>query len=91
MITMATRVQRGTELLDLRVQGWRDMIEWDRLDMQSPLHCILGQITGRYVRGEHSLQIDGQPYGFITQKQTEQKPLQLLWEEVGREAVCHGS
>jgi len=89
MITMATRVQRGTELLDLRVPDWRDMIEWDRLDMQSPLHCILGQIAGRYIRGEYSLHIDGQPYGFITQKETEKKPLQLLWEEVGREAMAY--
>ncbi len=39
------RVARGAAMLDDRWPGWRDLIDWDRLDVASVDDCILGQLA----------------------------------------------
>lgn len=40
----AQRVQAGIQLLDAKMPGWRDNINWDILDLGHIHNCILGQL-----------------------------------------------
>jgi hypothetical protein len=42
----ADRVARGIELLDSHIPGWADRIDLSRLDIQSCVSCVLGQLGG---------------------------------------------
>ena len=42
----ATRVARGVQWLDDNHDGWRERIDWDRLDLDDLNDCILGQLLG---------------------------------------------
>lgn len=46
-------VRRGAKLLDKRRDGWfkRRRVSIVRLDMESALDCVLGQLEGRYSTG----------------------------------------
>lgn len=41
--TIRTRVARGAALLDKTLADWDERIDLDRLDLESPCNCILGQ------------------------------------------------
>lgn len=56
------RVKRGAALLDLKVPGWRHMIDDQRLNMSSTEDCILGQLFDQYIRGIDFLGLD-EAYG----------------------------
>jgi hypothetical protein len=53
--SIAERVAAGAALLDERVPGWHDAIDVDRLDIDSPTQCVLGQLYGDYLAGEDAL------------------------------------
>lgn len=62
---MKNNVLRGIELLDRQVPGWRDRIDWDKLDMTNCYKCILGQLFGEYSEGVEELgALPGSHYGF---------------------------
>lgn len=62
---MKNNVLRGIELLDRQVPGWRDRIDWDKLDMANCYRCILGQLFGKYSEGVEELGVlSGTHYGF---------------------------
>lgn len=55
---MEENVLRGIELLDRQVPGWRDRIDWDRLDMMYGANrCILAQLFGSYGLGRDRLNV----------------------------------
>lgn len=41
--TIPERVARGVALLDEREPGWADRIDLERLDVEDPCGCVLGQ------------------------------------------------
>lgn len=41
---MVTRVQRGIELLDIKMPLWRDSVDWKKFDIDDEEKCVLGQI-----------------------------------------------
>ncbi|MDA8611249.1 hypothetical protein N9L18_00060 [Candidatus Pacebacteria bacterium] len=48
-------VKEGEALLDEKHPGWRENVDIDRLNIQSPCHCVLGQIYGHYETGKNIL------------------------------------
>lgn len=50
-MALPVNVQRGAELLDERLPGWRDEIDQDFLDLGNTCNCVLGQLFGSYDRG----------------------------------------
>lgn len=79
----------GADLLDLKVPSWRNEIDWDNLKMQSCRWCILGQLFGRFARGDHSLRCSilwgtedkpfGVAYGFKHEQQKDIAALNFAW------------
>jgi hypothetical protein len=65
-------VARGAALLDEKVPGWRERIDVEKLYMEQPLHCIVGQACGGYMGGMHALGLEpwgaghGVHYGFMS-------------------------
>lgn len=41
-------VERGVALLDKEVPFWREMVDWERLDVQSGNDCLGGQIGSQF-------------------------------------------
>jgi hypothetical protein len=78
------RVARGVALLDKRVPRWRDWIDADRLDVQSP-RCILGQLYGAYIDGHIALGlgpavwIEGAYYGFVESSSQTAREIEACW------------
>ncbi len=52
---LQTDVDRGTALLDECYPGWADRIDTDWLDLESPAHCVLGQLYGDYLGAREAL------------------------------------
>lgn len=52
---LATRVERGIALLDQYYPRWRNVIEWDRLEMGSCFWCVLGQVFDDFEAGAQEL------------------------------------
>lgn len=48
LAALTARVATGTTLLDRHWPGWAALIDLDRLDIQSPRDCVLGQLYGHY-------------------------------------------
>ena len=50
MTTDYQKVLRGGAFLDEHYTdgNWREKIDWDRLDIAHPTHCMLGQLYGSY-------------------------------------------
>lgn len=48
MSTITDRVAAGAAWLDAERPGWVERIDLDRLDLESPCRCILGQEFGDY-------------------------------------------
>lgn len=59
-------VERGVELLDERLPGWRNVIDQEKLDMGDCKQCILGQLFGDYERGLILLGVSPSQFGFHT-------------------------
>lgn len=78
---MNENVSRGISLLDQEVPGWRDKIDWDKLDMSNCFRCILGQLFGEYAEGVDYLRVTGAIYGFDI------KPYQTREEHVESFAI----
>jgi len=84
-------VKKGIFLLDEKVPGWREKIDVAELDMTSPCHCILGQVTGDYFLACEDLsleQAEAVELGFdcshasvaqASAGECEHDPLQALW------------
>jgi hypothetical protein len=49
MSTIAERVAAGAAWLDEHEPGWRQRIDWDRLDLGNCTRCIGGQLAGVYL------------------------------------------
>lgn len=49
-LTIEERVAAGAAWLDTNVPGWLDLMNLDRLKLDSDCHCILGQTFGDYFR-----------------------------------------
>lgn len=69
-VKAATAIDKGVRLLDEKIPGWRDEIDWKELDIQFIDKCILGQLAGAHY-GEEILDIlgftsweDSAEYGF---------------------------
>lgn len=61
------RVKKGAALLDRKATGWHEVIDTGRLDMNSPLYCVLGQVYNEFFYGIVKLGLsyhDTVKYGF---------------------------
>lgn len=82
-------VEKGILYLDDKLPNWREVVDWDHLNMQDPAKCVLGQALGyRKTVGEHGH--DGgkwaEDHGFFTSAKgdsTKEKylTLELLWQK----------
>jgi len=52
---MMERVEQGVRFLDVRVPGWYEMIDVERLDIRNKYACVLGQVYGEYSKGLQEL------------------------------------
>ncbi len=51
-------VGRGIELLDRHgPEGWRQLLDLERLDLSQPEDCVLGQLYGGYYAGCRALDL----------------------------------
>src|SRR5690349_8236241 len=48
---VSPEVRAGAEWLDVNEWGWADLIDTERLDMTSPMNCVLGQIESHKAVG----------------------------------------
>jgi hypothetical protein len=48
MSSIAERVEAGAAWLNEHEPGWRQRIDWDRLDIRDCTRCIGGQLAGVY-------------------------------------------
>jgi len=86
---VAKAVEKGVEWLDKVMPNWRNVVDWDRLNMQDSAKCILGQTRGyRATLNEHGH--DGgrwaEEHGFFTPAKGESTKakyheLELLWQK----------
>lgn len=60
------RVQRGAQLLDVKMVGWYRYVDKDVLDLSNSCRCVLGQLFGWFADGARSLRIraEAADYGF---------------------------
>ncbi|MEW2442810.1 hypothetical protein [Micromonospora marina] len=54
--SLAERVELGIAWLDARLPGWHEAIDLDRLNVEHPCDCLLGQTYGDW--DLHTLGID---------------------------------
>jgi len=64
---MEKEVFSGIVFLDLTQPGWRDRVNWDKLNMYDPYMCVAGQVYGNYNRAMSSgkfgyISRDGDPW-----------------------------
>lgn len=52
------RVAAGAAVLDKMHPGWEQKINTGTLDIVSPVHCVLGQLYGRFGLGIEELTMD---------------------------------
>jgi hypothetical protein len=52
-MNLEKRVNRGIDWLDENIEGWRDKIKIEKLDIGSARDCILGQLLGSYGEKKH--------------------------------------
>jgi hypothetical protein len=93
-------VGRGIELLDRRgPEGWRQLLNPERLDISQPEDCVLGQLYGSYYAGCRALDLfltDPADYGLVCTGAYGQRgcycpALTRIWVEVLRsEALLAG-
>lgn len=60
-------VEAGLALLDAQAPGWEKLVDLERLDITSPVGCMLGQVYGYYFDGLDALKItdlEASSYGF---------------------------
>lgn len=79
------KVAMAIRLLDQVTPEWRDLVDWDVLDMQDISLCVLGQVYGGYNAGINRLQLFDKAdlYGFDlaeTQYYSETPPSTYFWE-----------
>lgn len=61
------RVLKGIQLLDTKIPGWRELVDFDKLDLLNANMCILGQVYGDFGQGVYELEIpwvEVSNYGF---------------------------
>ena len=67
---MEEYVLKGVVLLDSKLPGWEDHIDWDTLDIWSVSKCIIGQLNQALdietfdVLGFEGGYVEGRQYGF---------------------------
>lgn len=66
--TVAARAARGAALLDEKILGWAERIDVDRLRIDDPFSCILGQLfSGNFLPYTHGVeQVFGYQVGLDT-------------------------
>jgi hypothetical protein len=91
---MMERVEHGARFLNVRVPGWYEMIDVERLDIRNKYACVLGQVYGEYSRGLQELfgfelcyavQLQAvKDYGFDAGPQASFAVLTAIWKDVVR-------
>lgn len=85
--SLRKRVERGAALLDKvrskRMKSWRDKIDTEKLDIDSPCNCVLGQVYENYYEALYVLKwrggdVDG--HGFRSTA-NDPRPLTLAWRK----------
>lgn len=80
--SVAARVKRGVEVLDMARPKWRDEIWVGILRIEDCHHCVLGQIYGSYAAGKDKLfgvrVVDLTEFGFAP-KDREYRALKDAW------------
>jgi len=62
-LNIEDRVQKGIDYLNKNYPDWLDQINIDRLDLNDPFDCILGQLFGNFSRSNLNWVEVGE-YGF---------------------------
>jgi hypothetical protein len=83
------RVAKGVAFLDKVQPDWRDVVNWDQMNMQDPSRCVLGQTRGyRKTVGAHGRNGGrwAEEHGFFTSAKGESTKekydyLELLWQK----------
>jgi hypothetical protein len=96
-------VIRGSHLLDVRIPGWVELIDWEQLSLVSVRDDILGQLFGNQWEGRRALGVELLKQdelcqlGFMTYLGTHSQPakttaseLETAWKELAnsRHAPC---
>ncbi len=76
--------KRGARFMDTHCLGWwkNKNIDLDIFDMSYPLHCVLGQTYGHYVKGLQQLNLSKTQelqFGFFTRNKRVYKTLTQCW------------
>lgn len=69
MTRIPKNVQRGADLLDDRLPGWRKRVNPNHLDLGNTCNCVLGQTLGDYGEAVELLgltQAESRKFGFTT-------------------------
>ncbi len=88
-------VARGVALLDEKVPGWRERIDIETLDIESPQRCIVGQPCGGYETAMRRFGLEpygrgvGAHYGFLSPDNLDWQDQRL--EDAWREAIAGGA
>lgn len=82
MSDIPANVQRGVELLDERLPGWRKRVNADDLSLSSDCDCILGQLFGSYDAGVELLDVAPRWYGFYAAGRQTWMRLTEAWRKV---------
>jgi hypothetical protein len=56
---LSPNVERGAALLDREMPGWREFVDTHVLDLDDPLWCVLGQVSGGFLEGLTELGLRG--------------------------------
>lgn len=88
-MTPEQAVVNGVKYFDEVLPNWRELVDWDRLNMQDSAKCMLGQTLGYRKTLEPHGHNGGQwasDHGFFAQAKGEStsakyKELELLWQK----------
>ena len=69
-VSTQERVTAGAFALDAAKPGWENQIDLDRLDVSSPVNCVLGQLYGEYTNAPKSLRMGETELGFYANSVT---------------------
>lgn len=76
-------VDRGVELLDERLPGWRKAVDPEALDLSLTCGCVLGQVFGDYERGVDILDLtdtEARRFGFLRSRYASYARLTDAWK-----------
>jgi len=85
MRALPKNVERGAELLDARVPGWRERVNPDTLDLAQDCNCVIGQTFGDYDDGLELLGLDSRDarrLGFYVSGRQTWHNLTAAWRRV---------